>query len=61
MPLLSEESYEIVYESITQKLLTYQHAVSQYLNAALTFRDFQQICSELMRQDIVLLNSNKTN
>lgn len=44
-----------------QKLLTYQNAIGQYLNQVLTFINLQQICYELMRQDIVLINNNKTN
>lgn len=59
--LLSEDSYEIVYESILQKLLIYQNAVGQFLRRELGFDDFQRVCMELMRQDIVLLNNNKTN
>jgi hypothetical protein len=61
LPLLNEDSYEIVYESILQKLLVYQNAVGQFLRRELGFDDFQRICFELMRQDIVLLNNNKTN
>lgn len=44
-----------------QKLLVYQNAVGQYLGGGLSFTNLQQICYELMRQDIVLINNNKTN
>jgi hypothetical protein len=34
--------------------------MNQYLQNRLSFQQFQQICSELMRQDI-LIGNNKTN
>ena len=41
--------------------MVYQNAVGQFLRRELGFDDFQRVCFELMRQDILLLNNNKTN